>query len=291
MLQYIDTHIKEKLNIEKLAGRAGFSPYHFCRVFQWNVGYSIMEYVRKRKLAFAAFDLNSGHKITNIANDYGFETHSGFTKAFRRHFGCTPEKYRTHSSFDAPKLPILKKSKQYFDGGIVLEPKMTIIKPVKLAGFAKKININDSKEISTFWRSYLSDGRCEKLHSEPFLKNQAEYGACFPVDPENGEFEYVIGIEVNDGHQVPNEYHVCIIPEALYAVFTTPPSDNTTFLAALQGTWSYIFSEWFPNSGYEFAEGIVNFEIYDERCMGETGKIEDIYIPVVKKIENKYHEK
>jgi AraC-like DNA-binding protein len=49
MLRYIDTHIREKLNVEKLAARAGFSPYHFCRVFQWEVGYSIMEYVRNRR--------------------------------------------------------------------------------------------------------------------------------------------------------------------------------------------------------------------------------------------------
>jgi len=45
MLRYIDTHIREKLSVKKLAARAGFSQYHFCRVFQWGVGYSIMEYV------------------------------------------------------------------------------------------------------------------------------------------------------------------------------------------------------------------------------------------------------
>jgi len=49
MLRYIDANIKEKLSVEKLAARAGFSPYHFCRVFQWETGYSIMEYVRNRE--------------------------------------------------------------------------------------------------------------------------------------------------------------------------------------------------------------------------------------------------
>ena len=108
MLRYIDTNIKEKLSVEKLAARAGFSPYHFCRVFQWEVGYSIMEYVRNRKLAYAASEISTGDKIVDIAVDYGFETHSGFSKAFRRYFNCSPEKYRMHASFEVPKLPILK---------------------------------------------------------------------------------------------------------------------------------------------------------------------------------------
>jgi AraC family transcriptional regulator len=46
MLRYIDNNISdklsgEKLSVEKLAARAGFSPFHFCRIFQWEVGYSI----------------------------------------------------------------------------------------------------------------------------------------------------------------------------------------------------------------------------------------------------------
>jgi AraC family transcriptional regulator len=138
MLRYIDGHIKEKLSVEKLAARAGFSPYHFCRVFQWEVGYSIMEYVRNRRMTYAASDLVSGRRIVNIAVEYGFETHSGFSKTFRRYFGCPPEVYRIHASFDVPKLPILEKNKQYGTGGIVMEPKMLKKEAVKLAGFAIK---------------------------------------------------------------------------------------------------------------------------------------------------------
>ncbi|GHV03477.1 AraC family transcriptional regulator [Spirochaetia bacterium] len=287
MLRYIDAHIKEKMNVEKLAARAGFSPYHFCRIFQWSVGYSIMEYVRNRRLAFAATELNSGCRIIDIAVDYGFETHTGFTKAFRRHFGCSPEIYRIHASFDIPKLPILEKTKQYINGGIVMEPKMVKKPAVRIAGFAIKTRSKDGenfKAIPQFWTEYMTDGRCEKLHREAFLKSHEEYGACFPENPENGEFEYVIGLEVKEGSAIPEGYHVCTIPEALYAVFSSPPADGANFSPAIQGTWKYIFSEWFPTSGYEFAEAKVDFEFYDDRCMTETGKVCDIYIPVCKKV-------
>jgi AraC family transcriptional regulator len=276
----------EKLNVEKLAGRAGFSPYHFCRVFQWEVGYSIMEYVRNRRLFYAASELTSGQRIVDIAIDYGFETHSGFSKAFRRYFGCPPEKYREHASFDVPKLPVLKKTKQYVSGGIIMEPKMVKREDVKIAGFAIRTITKDgqnSVEIPKFWQSYLNDGRCKKLHSEPFVEKHAEYGACFSINMEAGETEYVIGVEVKTGHNIPDGYHVCTLPGALYAVFTTPPADGDGFVSAIQGTWNYIYSEWFPSSGYEFDGKGVDFELYDERCMAETGKVIDICIPVVKK--------
>jgi AraC family transcriptional regulator len=286
MLRYIDEHIKEKLNFEKLAARAGFSPYHFCRVFQWEVGYSLMDYVRNRRLFYAASELASERRIVDLAVDYGFETHSGFSKAFRRYFGCSPEKYRQHASFDVPKLPVLKKTKKYVSGGIVMEPKMVKKEAVKIAGFAIKTCTKDGankKEIPQYWQDYLHDGRCEKLHGESFVKNHAEYGACFPTNMEKGEHGYVIGVEVKEDVTIPDTYHVCTVPQALYAVFTTPPAEASNFVASIQGTWDYIYSEWFPNSGYEFDEKGVDYELYDERCMKETGKIIDICIPVVKK--------
>ena len=167
-----------------------------------------------------------------------------------------------------------------------MEPKMVKKEAVKIAGFAIKTRSKDGENMKTipkFWQDYCTDGRQKKLHGESFLKSHPEYGACFPENSENGEFEYVIGVEVKDGHDIPKEYHVSTIPEALYAVFSSPPSDEANFSSSIQGTWKYIFSEWFPNSGYEFAGGKVDYEFYDERCMGETDKVCYIYIPVVKK--------
>jgi AraC family transcriptional regulator len=284
ILRYIDTHVKEKLSVKKLAARAGFSPYHFCRIFQWNIGYSIMEYVRIRRLAFAASELKSGKYIFDIAIEYGYETHTGFIKAFKRYFGSTPEKYRLHASFDVPKLPILKKSKQYVNGGIVMEPKMIRKTVIKLAGFAVKVKNKEYTEAFTnLWQEYAFDGRQKRLHGESFLKSHVEYGACFPENPENGEFEYVVGIEVKDKHDIPKDYYVCTIPEALYAVFSPPPSDKDKLSFSIQGTYKYIFSEWFPNSGYEFMENGVDFVLCDEHCKAETGKFTEINIPVVKR--------
>ena len=286
VLEHIDAHLQDDLNADALANLAGFSTYHFCRVFAWRVGYSVMDYVRSRRLAYAAAELSSGQKVIDIAMAYGFETHSGFSKAFRRYFGCSPEVYRLHAHRGAPAPPSLSKMEKYLIGGIVMEPKFVTKPAIKLAGH--KIRTVDtagenSKTIPAFWSAYMSDGRMEKLHGESFLKNHNEYGACFSMDPDTGEFDYVIGVEIADGATVPAGYHTCELPPATYAVFSTPPADEAHFSQNIQGTWGFIFNEWFPSSGYEYAPDCVDFELYDERCMSETGKVCDICIPVVKK--------
>ena len=286
VLRTIDDRLTEELNAEALAKIAGFSMYHFCRMFQWHAGYSVMEYVRLRRLAFAASELSSGRKLIDIAMEYGFETHSGFSKAFKRRYGVPPERYRIHAHKNKPPLPNLLRMNQYLIGGIVMEPKFVTLPAVRLAGYAIVTTNNDgenSTEIPAFWTAYLKDGRMQRLHRADFIKKHDEYGACFPVDPENGKFTYVIGVEVKDGAEIPETFYACEIPSATYAMFSTPPCAKAEFSKNIQGTWQYIMDSWFPSSGYEYASGCVDFEYYGEKCMGETDNVCDIYIPVEKR--------
>jgi len=286
VLSYIDANLTEDLNAEILADFAGFSTYHFCRVFQWYVSYSVMEYVRLRRLAFAASELSSGRKLIDIAMEYGFETHSGFSKAFKRQYGVSPEMFRMRANAMKPPLPDILRMNKYLVGGIVMEPKFITRPAVKLAGYSLKTRNSDgdnNREIPAFWTAYLTDGRAGRLHQSNFIKSHDEYGACFPEDPENGEFIYVIGVEAKDGADVPGEFYTCELPPATYAVFSTPPCNREIFSDNIQGTWSYIMSDWFPSSGYEYAAGCVDFEFYEMKRMGEQNNVCDIYIPVVKR--------
>ncbi|MDR2716996.1 MAG: AraC family transcriptional regulator, partial [Treponema sp.] len=240
-------------------------------------------------------ELNSGRKIIDIAIDYGFETHSGFSKAFRRYFGCPPEIYRAYAVFDVPKIPDLSKSNQFISE-FVIEPKIMVKKaPFKLAGFAFKIklppSISSSKsghiyhknleKIPKLWEECRTDGRLEKLHQESFVKFHAEYGAFFLKDYEEGESVYFIGVEAKSRVAIPFGYDVYTIPKSLFAVFTTHPSNKDNFQSIIIDTWQFIFSEWLPNSGYELDGNSVAFELYDDRSTCDTGKVCNIYIPIV----------
>lgn len=94
VLKYIDEHLEEMLTIEMLAKVAGYSEYHFIRVFKECMNTTVMEYVCKRRLIKASEEILLGAKIIDIAMKYGWQSHSGFTKAFKKEFGFYPSLLR-----------------------------------------------------------------------------------------------------------------------------------------------------------------------------------------------------
>ncbi|NOW90374.1 helix-turn-helix domain-containing protein [Clostridium beijerinckii] len=86
-IQYIEDNITEKLTVECISKKMGYSTYHFSRIFKEQMSVSLMEYVKDRKLFRAIEDIMLGKRILDVAVEYGYETHSGFTKAFRRKYG------------------------------------------------------------------------------------------------------------------------------------------------------------------------------------------------------------
>ena len=97
----VDEHIKEGLNTLQLSAWAGYSPGYFTRCFKTKFGVSPMEYVKQRKLLTAAKEIANGRRILDAALDYGWETHSGFTKSFTSVFGYSPVLLRAFYVRDA----------------------------------------------------------------------------------------------------------------------------------------------------------------------------------------------
>ena len=92
-IDYIEDNLKAELSVQELSDRAGYSLFHYYRVFQTAVGLPVMQYVLRRKLLNAIYEISCGEKMIDVALEYGFETHGGFYKAFVREFGCTPTQY------------------------------------------------------------------------------------------------------------------------------------------------------------------------------------------------------
>lgn len=89
-IQYIEDNIKEELTVECISKKMGYSKYHFSRIFREQMGLALMEYVKERRLFRATEDIMLGKRILDVAIEYGYQTHSGFTKAFRRKYGFSP---------------------------------------------------------------------------------------------------------------------------------------------------------------------------------------------------------
>lgn len=89
-IQYIEDNVTEELTVECISKKMGYSIYHFSRIFTEEMGVSLMEYVKERRLFKATEDIMLGKRILDVAVEYGYQTHSGFTKAFRRKYGFSP---------------------------------------------------------------------------------------------------------------------------------------------------------------------------------------------------------
>lgn len=294
-IEFIEANIKEKLTPEVVASNVGYSYYHFCRVFQACMDTPVMEYIRKRRLSLAAVELFRGKKIIDIAVDYGFETHSGFAKAFRKEYGYSPTQYAVRMA--AVKGFISGEQTTFEFGGCIMNPVIVEKPAFKVAGYGIKTNISDgsyTKDIAAFWNNYDTNGWEGKLYKQLEPPKHGEVGICIPDSKDSGGLVYLLGVIVENFDKVTEDMITLEVPEAIYAVFTTPPVNETVggkngkaneedFPKAIQQTWKYIFEEWFRDSGYEFDEGKLDFEFYDERCHSRPDTVMEIYVPVVKK--------
>lgn len=92
---YIDLHIGEEISLKQLAGEAGYSEYYLTQKFKKEVGCTISDYIRSRKIEQAKLLLTAGKlSIQEISDQLGFCNHSYFTGTFRQLVGMTPGEYR-----------------------------------------------------------------------------------------------------------------------------------------------------------------------------------------------------
>jgi len=288
-IAYIDLNLKKDLNANEIADHIGYSVYHFCRVFSSIQGVPLMDFVRKKRLHQARRELLFGRKIIDIALEYGFETASGFSKAFRKEYGYSPTVYIAKISSFSTSHSILN------HGGYRMNP-MIVFKPAfHIAGYGIRTNVTSgyTKDIAAYWDTYIGENLENKMYTALNPPAHGEVGICIPSS-DDGNVIYLFGVIVEDYSKVTPDMMTWDVPEANYAVFTTPPVDHVDSASsydvdplsmAVKATWKYIFEEWFPNSDYVYDESKLDFEFYDERCHGLQDAVMDIYVPIKQRVE------
>ena len=123
-IDYIEVHLRDELPTEQIARVAGFSMWHFQKVFSSAVGDTLKDYVRKRRLTSALQELGSGdRRIIDIALDYQFESQEAFTRSFKSVFGKTPGECRKEGIQSITPLSKPKITMAYLDhlyGGMTM---------------------------------------------------------------------------------------------------------------------------------------------------------------------------
>ena len=101
-LDYIEDNLKTEITATELADMAGFSLFHYYRLFQQATGLPVMQYILRRRLLHGVYAMKTGAGKTEAALAYGFDTYAGFYKAFCREFGSTPSVFLKASRAKRP---------------------------------------------------------------------------------------------------------------------------------------------------------------------------------------------
>jgi AraC family transcriptional regulator len=268
-LWYVESHLADALSLDEIAAIAGVSRFHLVRAFAEVTGLSVMRYVRARRLSEAAKALADGAPdILNLALEADYGSHEAFTRAFRDHFGVTPESVRSSACIRDLKLqePIQMISVPTEN---LQTPRFETAKPMLVAGVGERYSHAGGAGIPSQWQRFH-----QSVAHIPDRVGKLAFGVCCNGD-DSGNFDYIAGVEVSDFSDLPREFSRVRIPQQRYVVFT-----HKDHISTIRRTVGAIWNQWLPASGLEMADA-PTFERYDETFDPATGAGGlEIWVPI-----------
>ncbi len=254
-IDYIEGNLDKEISYEEAARRACCSPYYFQRIFLYVSGVPLSEYIRRRKMTQAAFELQrTDGRIIDIALKYGYSSPTSFNRAFRNVHGITPTAAKSGGSI-LQAYPAIR-FKVEITGESAMAYHITEKQPMRVVGLRIPLTCDMEENlriVPDFWKSTLQGNQfsevCRLSNQEP----DGILGISVYENPE--EIYYYIGA-VTDA-PVPSGMYEYEIPAAAWAVF----ENDGYFKEDVQSVFQRFYMEWLPFSGYQYA-GLPDIEVY-----------------------------
>lgn len=278
MQDYIEENIMNEITLKKLSDVSGYSPWYTSRIFKDLTGKTPFEYIRKLRLSKAALVLRDNNiKVIDVAFDYLFNSHEGFTKAFSKQFGLAPKKYTKETPpielfvpYSIQDYYLIKKK-----GEIKVNKVSTIFVQV-IERPRRKVLIKRGIKGEDYF-SYYEEVGCDVWGVLSSVK-EALYepiGMWLPnslVKP--GTSKYVQGVELplEYNKEIPSGYEIIELSPCKMMFFQGEPYDDSNFQEEILSVWKAI-DEYNPEFyGYKWAEELApRFQL---EPMGYRGYIE-----------------
>lgn len=267
-IQYIEDNLTENLEIADISEKAYVSPFHFQRIFSALCGFTVGEYIRKRRLTLAAQELSAGDsKIIDAAIKYGYDSPDSFTRAFTRFHGISPSAAKEKGANLKSFAPL--RIKLTLEGGTVMEYKIMEKPEFTVIGKARDFCVDSSyTEIPKFWDEHIQSGENKIVCGM--------YGICLNGDGK--KFTYMIADNYQPQNDIPEGYVTQVIPSGTWAVFPC----RGALPEALQRINTKIWSEWLPNCKEYRLSGNYNVEMYTPIKENPNDDYSEIWVPVEK---------
>ena len=252
MQDYIDDYLEEEITLHALAQQAGYSPWHCAKMFKEYTNKSPFEYIRKLRLSKAALVLRDEQlRVIDVALDFVFDSHAGFTRAFRKQFGVTPKTYQKKT----PPIPLFTPYpvESYYLMGEEHDELLPVSKNlhVRLINFpARKLILLRGEKAETYIE-YAHEAGCDVWGILASIK-EALYepiGLWLPESMRSeGTSRYAQGVEVPFDYQgiIPAGFEIIDLPACMMLLFQGDPYDEKRFDEAINAVIKQI-DQYDPN--------------------------------------------
>jgi len=276
VLAYIQAHRDEPMTVAELARVAGFSPYHFSRLFTARFGVSVMDYVRTVRLQAAALRLtgDAPPPLAELAFDCGFESQEAFTRAFRRRYGTPPGQFKREAlKQQPPPLERPLSASMSASANVELQKDLVARGGFVVAGPSALFTHENKSGIPALWPRLI---RALPLTGQADART---YGVCKMMDKQEGCLKYLAGVEVTGDAPLPDGFERIALEAHTYAVFRLT-LDGSALHPQMQAAMPKIWGELLPQSGFKTVPA-PDFELYpsDFEPM-RKGAYVDMYIAV-----------
>ena len=287
VLEHIEENLTQPIQYESLARIVGCSVYEFSRIFSFMAGVSISEYIRRRRLSQAVFDIQSGtDKIIDIALKYCYESPTTFTRAFKELHGVSPSSARKVNiplkTYPPITFVLTIKGVNEMEFRIEKRDRFTIM---GLSGYYEK----DTPWEKTLWGEFLDGGNGANgsgSFNQAFWNNGSPsyYTAPFwqvgayDYHSVDGKTPLIIGAEYKGSKPDIEGLTFKEIPAATWVVFSIK---GMTGPDAYDAAYTRILTEWLPQSNYVRNEAVPNLDVYPDGEVNEN-YIWEIWFPIVK---------
>lgn len=274
-LEYIEGNLDGEIEYEKASKIACCTVYHFQRMFSYIAGVPLSEYIRNRRLTKAAFDLQGGEKVIDVALRYGYESPTAFNRAFQKIHQVSPSIAQKEGTFLKAYPPIsfkiTIKGVEEMNYSIVKKEEMRIVGVKCLL----EKNVEDNfKTVPKLWQDVTQSGNLNKIISLMDSNSKGILGVSACMDNLD-KWEYYIATETNK--EIVDGMTEYIIPACTWAVF---PGEGP-MPTAIQDIEKRAITEWLPTSGYEYADA-PDIEVYLNQDPANS-KFE-VWIPIRKNL-------
>ncbi|WDV46982.1 AraC family transcriptional regulator [Clostridiaceae bacterium M8S5] len=277
-IDYVEDNLENEISYDEAAKIACCSTYYFQRMFSYVTGVTLSEYIRRRRMTSAAFDLQSSDmKVMDIGLKYGYESPTSFNRAFQSVHGISPSVARLQGTLLNAYLPIS------FSVTITGDENMKYMietkKAMRVVGVRVQLQ-NDMEQnqkiVPMLWDEVLNNNRFEEICE---LRNN-DANAVFGITVYENQNNIYYYIAVQSDKPVPQGMVELEIASATWVVF----ENDGLFKESVQNIFKRFLTQWLPFSDYEYA-GLPDIEVYPIKKKSKRGQVQ-VWIAIKKEVNN-----